>query len=155
MASRNEEEAPRRTATRRTSSRSDESREAPRRDASRRGRSGSDEAREAREESRERPPRKKTSEGSGSRDSEISSVHAAQAAVVKLHELTTRDIEAVVGMSKKDDGNWNVIIEVVEAHHFPDTSDVMAEYSVDVDTQGELVGYSRGQRYLRGRPGGQ
>lgn len=75
--------------------------------------------------------------------------------MVKLHELTTRDIEAVVGMSKKDDGNWNVIIEVVEAHHFPDTSDVMAEYSVDVDTQGELVGYSRGQRYLRGRPGGQ
>jgi hypothetical protein len=153
MASRNEEEAPRRTATRRgTSSRSDESREAPRRDASRRSSSGSD---EAREEPRERPPRKKTSEGSGSRDSEITSVRAAQAAVVQLHELTTRDIEAVVGMSKKDDGNWNVIIEVVEAHHFPDTSDVMAEYSVDVDTQGELVGYSRGQRYLRGRPGGQ
>jgi hypothetical protein len=28
----------------------------------------------------------------------------------------------------------------------------MAEYSVEVDPEGELVGYSRGPRYLRGRP---
>ena len=153
MATRNEEEAPRRSAPRRgAGSRSEDARETPRREAPRRGSSGSDEAGEP---PRERPARKRPSEGNGSRGSEITSVRAAQRAVVQLHELTTREIEAVVGMSKKDDGNWSVIVEVVEAHHFPDTSDVMAEYSVDVDNQGELVGYSRGPRYLRGRPGGQ
>jgi hypothetical protein len=84
---------------------------------------------------------------------ELSSTRAAQRAVTQLYELTTREIEAVVGISKKDDGSWNVIIEVVEAHHFPESSDVMAEYSVNVDTEGELLGYSRKKRYLRGRPG--
>jgi hypothetical protein len=56
-------------------------------------------------------------------------------------------------MSRKDDGNLVVILEVVENHHFPDSADIMAEYSVEVDPDGELVGYSRGPRYLRGRPG--
>ncbi|NUP73913.1 MAG: hypothetical protein HOQ07_04575, partial [Sinomonas sp.] len=71
---------------------------------------------------------------------ELSSTRAAQRAVTHLYELTTREIEAVVGISKKDDGSWNVIIEVVEAHHFPESSDVMAEYSVHVDAEGELLG---------------
>lgn len=101
------------------------------------------------------PSKGSGSTGSRARRPELSSIRAAQRAVVQLHELTTRDIEAVVGMSKTDSGNWKVVVEVVEAHHFPDTSDVMAEYSVDVNAKGELVGYSRGERYLRGRPGGQ
>lgn len=96
--------------------------------------------------SRERPER-------DDRPKKLSSTRLAQLAVAHLQELTTREIEAVVGMSRKEGGNLVVILEVVENHHFPDSADIMAEYSVEVDPEGELVGYSRGPRYLRGRPG--
>jgi hypothetical protein len=102
--------------------------------------------REDRPERDERPQRE-------DRPKKLSSTRLAQLAVSHLKALTTRDIEAVVGMSRKDDGNLVVILEVVENHHFPDSADIMAEYSVEVDPDGELVGYSRGPRYLRGRPG--
>ena len=154
MATRNEEDAhrPEREAPRRTAARSTTAKSTAAKSSSSHGDSDGDGARES---SRDRPVRRRPSEGTRTRRPELSSLRAAQRAVVQLHELTTREIEAVVGMSRKDDGNWSVVVEVVEAHHFPDTSDVMAEYSVDVDAQGELVGYSRGKRYLRGRPGDQ
>lgn len=101
--------------------------------------------------SRERPERERPERDD--RPKKLSSTRLAQLAVAHLQELTTREIEAVVGMSRKEGGNLVVILEVVENHHFPDSADIMAEYSVEVDPEGELVGYSRGPRYLRGRPG--
>lgn len=100
---------------------------------------------------RERPERERPERDD--RPKKLSSTRLAQLAVAHLQELTTREIEAVVGMSRKEGGNLVVILEVVENHHFPDSADIMAEYSVEVDPEGELVGYSRGPRYLRGRPG--
>jgi outer membrane biosynthesis protein TonB len=85
----------------------------------------------------------------------LSTTRLAQSAVAQLQQLTTRDIEAVVGMSRNENGNLTVILEVVESAHFPDSADIMAEYSVEVDPQGDLVGYSRGPRYQRGRPSGK
>ncbi|WP_052207138.1 gas vesicle protein GvpO [Sinomonas humi] len=85
----------------------------------------------------------------------LSTTRLAQSAVAQLQQLTTRDIEAVVGMSRNENGNLTVILEVVESAHFPDSADIMAEYSVEVDPQGDLVGYSRGPRYQRGRPTGK
>jgi hypothetical protein len=84
----------------------------------------------------------------------LTTTQLAQCALFCLRQLTTRDIEAVVGISRKDNGNVVVVLEVVESHHFPDSSDLLAEYAVEVDSGGELVGYVRGDRYQRGRPGG-
>ena len=83
---------------------------------------------------------------------ELPAPEIARRAVEQLRQLTTREIEGVVGISRDEDGVWTVVLEVVESHHFPDSSDVMAEYSVKMSPSGDLVGYTRGQRYLRGRP---
>lgn len=136
----------------------DEHEERPRRRPPEARRRDSDQNDEKEERPRRRPPEPRRgdsdqNEGRPRREEELSPVQLAQRAVGQLQQLTTRDIEAVVGMSRNDNGNLIVVLEVVESHHFPDTADVMSEYSVEVDPRGKLVGYSRGPRYQRGRPG--
>jgi hypothetical protein len=67
----------------------------------------------------------------------------------QLLELTGRDAEGVTGLERTDDG-WKVQVEVVEVRRIPDTTDMLALYEVEVDPQGELMGYRRLQRYSRG-----
>ncbi|HET6699767.1 MAG TPA: gas vesicle protein [Nocardioidaceae bacterium] len=76
----------------------------------------------------------------------------AAGAAQQLIELTGRDVEGVTGLERTDDG-WTVQIEVVEVRRIPDTTDVLALYDVEVDRDGELVGYRRVRRYTRGAPG--
>ena len=83
-----------------------------------------------------------------------SPVEVAKQAARQLVQLTGREPEGVTGLVRTDEG-WRVEIEVTETHRFPDTADVLAVYEVDVDTKGNLVGYSRGRRYLRGRQDGE
>jgi hypothetical protein len=80
---------------------------------------------------------------------------AAQKAMQQLQELTRREVEGVVGIEKQDDGGWTVSVEVVESRRIPDTTDVLAEYTVEVDDEGDLTTYSRKKRYLRGRATGE
>lgn len=82
----------------------------------------------------------------------LSARKAAAAALKQMQELTTRTPESVVGVAPHDDG-WHVNIEVVESARIPDTADIMAEYEVVIDHSGEIVSYSRGDRYFRGRTG--
>jgi hypothetical protein len=74
---------------------------------------------------------------------------AAGAAVSVLAELTGREAEAVVGLEKDDDG-WKVLLETVELHRVPSTTDVMATFEVALDGDGELLGCRRLSRYARG-----
>jgi hypothetical protein len=76
---------------------------------------------------------------------------AAQAAQ-QLLELTGKGIEGVTGLERTDDG-WKVHVEVVEVRRIPDTTDVLALYEVQVDEDGDLMGYRRLRRYARGVPG--
>ena len=76
----------------------------------------------------------------------------ARRAASELTELLGRPAEGVVSLERSEDG-WRVGVEVVEVHRVPDTADVIAEYQVDVDRQGHLVGYRRLRRYPRGRTG--
>jgi hypothetical protein len=82
----------------------------------------------------------------------ISAVKAARAAMSQLEMLTSREAEGIVAIRKNDDGGWTVVVEVVESRHVPSTSDLLAEYEVILDSGGELESYSRGSRYVRGRP---
>lgn len=81
----------------------------------------------------------------------LTAVAASREAISQFHGLTGRTPEAVLGVSKRDDG-WHVRLEVVEARRIPDSSDLLAEYDVDMDASGEIVNYARGGRYVRGRP---
>lgn len=76
---------------------------------------------------------------------------AAEAAR-QLLELTGRASEGVTGLERTDDG-WTVQVEVVEVRRIPETTDVLALYDVEVDEDGELLGYQRVRRFIRGTPG--
>jgi hypothetical protein len=76
----------------------------------------------------------------------------ALSAAQQLTELTGRRPECVVGVERSDDG-WQVDLEVVESHRIPDSTDILATYRVQVDEDGELLGYYRAQRYVRGKGG--
>jgi hypothetical protein len=69
----------------------------------------------------------------------------------QLQELTSRDVEGVVGIDKNDDGRWTITVEVVESRRVPETADVLAEYEVTLDSDGSLASYRRQARYVRGR----
>ena len=82
----------------------------------------------------------------------LSGTQVAAAAARELLDLTGREAEGVTGLHRTDDG-WNVQVEVVEVRRIPDTTDVLALYEVEVDTDGHLQGYRRARRYVRGVPG--
>jgi hypothetical protein len=99
----------------------------------------------------ERTPRKRSApRASAPKRSSASQV--ASAAARQLLELTGREAEGVTGLERTDDG-WTVKVEVVEVRRIPDTTDVLALYEVDVDSDGDMLGYHRVRRYTRGVPG--
>ncbi|MFC7457038.1 gas vesicle protein [Brachybacterium sp. GCM10030267] len=67
-----------------------------------------------------------------------------------LAELTGRVPESVIAVERQEDG-WKVSLEFLESRRVPDTTDILAEYSVYVDDRGELTSYKRESRYTRGR----
>ncbi|MFD6444347.1 gas vesicle protein [Promicromonospora sp. NPDC060204] len=100
----------------------------------------------------ERARRRPTSErrgGTGGGQSRLTAVQAARTAVEQLVELTGRRLESVVGIRSEDE-KFVVVIEAVEDPRVPSTADVMAEYEVELDDHGELLGYRRTSRYIRG-----
>lgn len=82
----------------------------------------------------------------------MSGTAVAAAAARQLLELTGRAAEGVTGLERTEDG-WKVQVEVVEVRRIPDTTDILALYQVDVDSDGDLLGYRRLRRYGRGVPG--
>ena len=78
--------------------------------------------------------------------------HVAESARELVLDLTGRTAESVTGLERTDDG-WRVDVEVLELERIPSTTDVLATYEVTLDEDGELQGYRRVHRYLRGSPG--
>jgi hypothetical protein len=87
------------------------------------------------------------SNGAKSR-SGISGREAVERARKELAEIMGRPVEAVLGMERDDDG-WVVTVQVVELERIPNSTDVLGEYVVQVDREGEVVGYRRARRYHR------
>jgi hypothetical protein len=73
---------------------------------------------------------------------------AAEAAR-QLFALTGREVEGMTGLARTEDG-WRVEVETVELRRIPSTSDMLALYEVDMNSDGDLVGYRRARRYVRG-----
>jgi Gas vesicle synthesis protein GvpO len=89
-----------------------------------------------------------------SRNGHMKPTELARTARAQLSELTGRQPESVLGISKDDDG-WRVIVEVVELSRVPNSTDLLGCYAVTLDEDGELVGYERVRRYMRGQAGGE
>jgi Gas vesicle synthesis protein GvpO/Histone H1-like nucleoprotein HC2 len=88
----------------------------------------------------------------GSSGSAVTGVRLAHRAAEQLVELTQKPFEGVVGLERVDDG-WTVQVEVLELRRVPETTDVIGMYEVRLDTSGQLVGYKRLHRYVRGEAG--
>jgi hypothetical protein len=95
----------------------------------------------------------KNSNNRGNSNGRAGAADVARAAARALAELTGRRPETVHGIRKDDDG-WKVMVEVLELSRVPNSTDVLASYLVAVDEDGELLGYERVHRYLRGQTGG-
>lgn len=80
-----------------------------------------------------------------------SGAKVAAKAIQQLVQLTGKEAEGVVGLERTEDG-WSVQVEVLELRRVPSTTDVLATYEVSLDEQGELEGYQRRARYVRGAP---
>ena len=65
-----------------------------------------------------------------------------------LTELLGRDPEEVSGLTLGPNG-WKVRLEAVEMPRVPSSTDVMATFEVELDDEGELIGYHRVTRYFR------
>jgi hypothetical protein len=68
----------------------------------------------------------------------------------ELTGLLGREPDSVSAIKATDDG-WTATVEVVEFERVPDTASLMASYRVDMDSQGELLGYEKIERYPRGQ----
>ena len=91
--------------------------------------------------------------GSGSSSGRLSGIRAAAMAQEQLEQLIQRPCESVSGLSRQPDG-WAITLEVVELERVPPTTDILATYRVELDQQGELMGYERISRYYRNQAGG-
>jgi hypothetical protein len=88
--------------------------------------------------------------GTGRRAGKMNALAVARSAAQQLAELTGRAPESVIGIERSEDG-WTVELEVVESRRIPDSTDILATYRVEVDEDGDLQGYHRVERYVRGK----
>lgn len=98
----------------------------------------------------ERGPKRESGRGS-KRPSRIENAEdAARRAASSLSRLIDHPAEGSSEVSRGDEGNWRVCVDVVELRRIPDTMSLMATYEVDLAGNGDLLGYRRVRRYHRG-----
>jgi hypothetical protein len=65
-----------------------------------------------------------------------------------LRSVRGVDAETVSGLTRTPNG-WKVTLEVVELRRIPESTDVLATYDVELDADGDFLGFERGRRYHR------
>lgn len=83
------------------------------------------------------------------RGRKITALELTRAAKATVAELTSFPPESVSAL-QWDGETWLVTVAVCELERIPNTTDVMADYVVQLDESGELLGYRRDRRYTRG-----
>lgn len=73
-----------------------------------------------------------------------------KSAVRQFSAMSGRDVEAVIGWDRTDQG-MHIEVEVVEVRQTPKVADIMATYDADVNDRGRLCSYRRRRRYARGQ----
>lgn len=75
---------------------------------------------------------------------------AMRNAATQLAQLLGKEPDSVSAIQPRD-GGWTAQLEVVELERVPATTSVMATYQVELNAQGDLLGYERKHRYARGQ----
>ncbi|MCL5037580.1 MAG: gas vesicle protein [Chloroflexi bacterium] len=77
-------------------------------------------------------------------------------AAEELAKLTGLDPSTLVSISKKDENEWKVVVEMVERHGIPDSSDILGIYEILTDNEGKLLSFCRsGMRRRMDMVGGE
>ena len=71
-------------------------------------------------------------------------------------ELSTdvigRSLDGIVEISRNDDA-WRAVVEIIERRSVPDTQDILGQYEIELDDDGEVIGYRRLEKYRRADTG--
>ncbi len=81
-----------------------------------------------------------------------SAPEAALEAGKQLKALTGLKFDNISNVEKKGDG-WHIVATMVELRRVPSSTDVLAAYEVELDSEGNLDSYRRVNRYLRSQTG--
>lgn len=73
-----------------------------------------------------------------------------KSACEQFEAMTGRSVEMVSAVRPNESG-WDVDVDVVELRRVPDTTSVLAAFTVHLDDNGEVTGYERVRRYTRGQ----
>jgi hypothetical protein len=90
---------------------------------------------------------KSSSDGRGDR---LSARDLTIAARETVQDLTGFPPESVSGL-QWDGESWLVTVDVCELERIPSTTDLLATYVVQLDDGGNLLGYKRTKRFVRGQ----
>lgn len=66
-----------------------------------------------------------------------------------IAEITDMEAETVTSIEREGDGTWKITVDLLEVSRIPKTDDMLGSYEVELDEQGELLGYRRVRRYTR------
>lgn len=83
-------------------------------------------------------------------DGRLSARDLTLAARETIQDLTGYPPEAVSGL-QWDGESWLVTVDVLELERIPSTTDVLGTYVVQLDDKGNLMGYKRTRRFVRGQ----
>ncbi|WP_310619230.1 gas vesicle protein GvpO [Flexibacterium corallicola] len=73
-------------------------------------------------------------------------------AKLQLKELTGYPVDSIAEF-KQIEGGWSLTSTVIELERIPSSTDVLAEYLIDLDPNGDIISYRRGRRFYRGDVG--
>src|SRR5918992_2992312 len=88
--------------------------------------------------------------GSTGKGDRLSARDLTIAARETIEDLTGYPPEAVSGL-QWDGESWLVTVDVLELERIPSTTDLLATYVVQLDDNGQLLGYKRIRRFVRGQ----
>jgi hypothetical protein len=83
------------------------------------------------------------------KDDTLSAREAVETVRSDFPQLLGRPIESVLGVERDEDSGWQVTVQIVELERIPRSTDVLGAYAVNLDKEGELIGYRRRRRYNR------
>jgi hypothetical protein len=84
------------------------------------------------------------------RSEPLPALEILDAAKDQLTVLTGRVPDSVSGLRRSDNG-WRMKIDMVELERIPPSTSVMATYEVELDRDGNVVGYEQERRFVRGQ----
>jgi len=81
----------------------------------------------------------------------MSMLMLAEQAKNQLAELTKLKPVTVKG-AIRDEKGWHVVVDMLEMSRLPTSTDILGEYQMLLDDDGNLLSFERKRTYLRGQP---